>query len=434
MHHCSRRPLILIAALALITACASPESQTDLTIETLVTPEWLSQHLDDPDLVVLDCTVRVDMDEGGGFRIVSGRADYEGGHIPSAGFADLTGDLSDADSPLQFAVPTPEQFSAALGALGVGNDSRVVLYDRSGSAWAARVWWMLRWVGFDRAALLDGGLDAWIAEGRPLSTEPARRPSKQLTPAPRPELIADRDEVRRRRQTAWRRWGVGKALTAGDALFALANLAMTEMPDVPADIVCQVTRDLNQAALLVCEGQESDLSYEGRRDISVDDYLAMIERKTSALFAAAAAIGAQIAGAPPNAREALRAFGRHLGLGYQIADDVLGIWGDPEEMGKPVGSDLRRNKRSLPIVHALAAAAGTGNADLAGRLARGAPTNEEAAEVAAQMAEFGSRAFCERMAQESLERALDALDGADLRRKPAADLRTLATYLMERTE
>jgi thiosulfate/3-mercaptopyruvate sulfurtransferase len=195
MHDCSRRLLILIAALALITACASPESQTDLTIETLVTPEWLSQHLDDPDLVVLDCTVRVDMDEGGGFRIVSGRADYEGGHIPSAGFADLMGDLSDADSPLQFAVPTPEQFSAALGALGVGNDSRVVLYDRSGSAWAARVWWMLRWVGFDRAALLDGGLDAWVAEGRPLSTEPARRPSKQLTPAPRPELIADRDEV-----------------------------------------------------------------------------------------------------------------------------------------------------------------------------------------------------------------------------------------------
>lgn len=195
MHHCSRRPLILIAALALITACAGPESQTDLTFETLVTPEWLSQHLDDPDLVVLDCTVRVDMDEAGGFRIVNGRADYEGGHIPSAGFADLMGDLSDADSPLQFAVPTPEQFSAALGALGVGNDSRVVLYDRSGSAWAARVWWMLRWVGFDRAALLDGGLEAWIAEGRPLSTEPASRPSKQLTPVPRPELIADRDEV-----------------------------------------------------------------------------------------------------------------------------------------------------------------------------------------------------------------------------------------------
>jgi len=164
-------------------------------MDTLVTAQWLSQHLDDPDLVVLDCTVRVDMEEGGGFRIVSGRADYDGGHIPSAGFADLMGDLSDGESPLRFVVPTPERFAAAMGALGVGDDSRVVLYDASGSAWAARVWWMLRWVGFDRAALLDGGLGAWTAEERPLSTEPANRPAKQLTPAPRPELIADRDEV-----------------------------------------------------------------------------------------------------------------------------------------------------------------------------------------------------------------------------------------------
>lgn len=206
IHHCVRRLFILIAAVAVLTACAGPNSQPDLTIsqdadqpspmpDSLVTTEWLSQHLDDPDLVVLDCTVRVEMDEGGGFQIFSGRADYEGGHIPSAGFADLMIDLSDSDSPLKFAVPTPVQFCAAMGALGVGDDSRVVLYDGSGSGWAARVWWMLRWVGFDRAALLDGGLGAWTAGGRPLSTEPVTRPAKQLTPAPRPELIADRDEV-----------------------------------------------------------------------------------------------------------------------------------------------------------------------------------------------------------------------------------------------
>jgi thiosulfate/3-mercaptopyruvate sulfurtransferase len=202
-HHISRKLLISIAALALISACSGTESQPGqpsaleqpAPMDTLVTAEWLSQHLDDPDLVVLDCTVRVDMEEGGGFRIVSGRADYDGGHIPSAGFADLMGDLSDGDSPLGFAVPTPEQFAAAMGALGVGDDSRVVLYDTGGSAWAARVWWMLRWIGFDRAALLDGGLGAWTAEERPLSTEPVSRQARTLTPAPRPELIADRDEV-----------------------------------------------------------------------------------------------------------------------------------------------------------------------------------------------------------------------------------------------
>ena len=199
----SRKIFVLIAVLALTIACAGPQSQPDQAttaeqpppIDTLVTTEWLSQHLDDPDVVVLDCTVRVEMEEGGGFQILSGLDDYEGGHIPSAGFADLLGDLSDGDSPLGFAVPTPVQFSAAMGALGVGDDSRVVLYDSHSSGWAARVWWMLRWVGFDRAAVLDGGLRAWTAEDRPLSTEPAERPAKQLTVALRPELIADRDEV-----------------------------------------------------------------------------------------------------------------------------------------------------------------------------------------------------------------------------------------------
>jgi thiosulfate/3-mercaptopyruvate sulfurtransferase len=190
-----QRPLILTAALVLATACADSTSQTEATMETLVTAQWLSEHLDDPDLVVLDCTVQIEPDGHGGYQSVSGRANYESGHIPSAGFADLMGDLSDAASPLQFAVPTPERFAAAMGGLGVGDDSRVVLYDAGGSAWAARVWWMLRWVGFDRAALLDGGLAAWTAEGRPLSTEPAGRPVRTLTPAPRPEMIADRDEV-----------------------------------------------------------------------------------------------------------------------------------------------------------------------------------------------------------------------------------------------
>ncbi len=199
----SRKLFVLIAGLALTIACAGPQSQPDQAttaeqlppIDTLVSTEWLSQHLDDPDVVVLDCSVHVEMDEEGRFQSLSGRADYEAGHIPAAGFADLLGDLSDGDSPIHFAVPTPEQFSAAMGALGVGNDSRVVLYDNYGSGWAARVWWMLRWVGFDRAAVLDGGLVAWTAEDRPLSTEPAHRPAQQLTVALRPELIADRDEV-----------------------------------------------------------------------------------------------------------------------------------------------------------------------------------------------------------------------------------------------
>jgi thiosulfate/3-mercaptopyruvate sulfurtransferase len=131
----------------------------------------------------------------GGYSISSGRASYEDGHIPTAGFADLMGDLSDSESPYQFAVPSPEVFANAMNALGVNDNSRVVLYDSSGSAWAARVWWMLRWIGFDRAALLDGGLAAWTSAGYPMSTEAAIRPAGTLTVALRPELIVDKDEV-----------------------------------------------------------------------------------------------------------------------------------------------------------------------------------------------------------------------------------------------
>ena len=164
-------------------------------MDTLMSTAWLNQHLDDPDLVVLDCSVNQVPEEGGGFHNISGRAEFDKAHIPTASFADLKGDLCDANSTIEFAVPTPEQFCAAMGALGVGDDSRVVLYDTSYSAWAARVWWMLRWVGFDRATLLNGGLKVWTAEGRPLSIVPAKRPVKHLTTAPRPELIADREEV-----------------------------------------------------------------------------------------------------------------------------------------------------------------------------------------------------------------------------------------------
>ena len=163
-------------------------------MENLVTINWLAEHLWDPDLVILDCSVTSIPSETG-ITNFSGRAEYDKGHIPGAGFADLKGDLCDPDAAVEFAPPTPEAFCAAMGRLGVGDASRVILYDSSFSAWAARVWWMLRWVGFDRAALLDGGLGAWVAEGRALSTEPASHPARTLTPAPRPELIAGREDV-----------------------------------------------------------------------------------------------------------------------------------------------------------------------------------------------------------------------------------------------
>ncbi len=200
----SHRPVMLfslIAALWMATGCTGstgqvgPADKPAETMDTLVTADWLRRHLDDPDLVVLDCTVLIEQAEDGSLIERSGRASYEAAHIPTAGFADLTGDLSDKTSSLKYALPSAQKFADAMGALGVGDDSRVVLYSANNQVWAARVWWMLRWIGFDRAALLDGGLDAWTATGLPLSADPVDPPARTLTPRVRPELMADRDEV-----------------------------------------------------------------------------------------------------------------------------------------------------------------------------------------------------------------------------------------------
>ncbi len=209
--------LVLMVSTILLNACSTSSSTSGSTasstststasmrsrstdekqpaMDTLVTAEWLNEHLHDPDLVVLDCTVLVERLEDGTIGNISGKASYNKAHIPSAVFADLTGDLSNRDSPFSMAMPTPEQFGSAMGALGVGNHSRVVLYASSYPVFPARVWWMLRWAGFDQVALLDGGLNAWTNLDLPLSSEPANPVAKQFTVSLRPELIANRDEV-----------------------------------------------------------------------------------------------------------------------------------------------------------------------------------------------------------------------------------------------
>ncbi len=161
---------------------------------SLVDADWLAAHLDDPKLVVLDCSVVVEITDDG-MRPISGRAAYDEQHVPGARFADLIQDLSDTSQPIGFAVPSPEAFCSAMSRLGVGDDSIVVLYDTTMSVWAARVWWMLRWAGFDRAAVLDGGFGVWIATGRPATSETTETRPATLTPRHRPDLIVNRDDV-----------------------------------------------------------------------------------------------------------------------------------------------------------------------------------------------------------------------------------------------
>ncbi len=170
--------------------------------------------------------------------------------------------------------------------------------------------------------------------------------------------IQDEDETRHNRKTLWAVWGKPKALVAGNALRVVADIALHSLQSEglePKRSLAAVSL-LTESYLEMIEGQYLDMSYEGRRDIGMDDYLRMISRKTGALIRCSLNLGAVVGADDPRTIAALRECGRALGYVFQIRDDVLGVWGEEELTGKPVGSDIRRKKNSYPVVYAMEAA------------------------------------------------------------------------------
>jgi thiosulfate/3-mercaptopyruvate sulfurtransferase len=161
----------------------------------LVSTDWLAENLKDPDLRIFDVTVHLRPSSPGPYAIESGRADYLAAHIPGAAFLDLPGDLSDPDSKLAFTMPSAERLAKALGAAGVRRGVRVVAYATNSPMWATRLWWMLRSCGFDDAAVLDGGLAKWTAEGRSTEAGEHRYAPADLQLAAKPGFWADKDAV-----------------------------------------------------------------------------------------------------------------------------------------------------------------------------------------------------------------------------------------------
>jgi len=166
--------------------------------EALVQTDWLEAHLGDPRLRIFDCTTHLKPPEPGSdmpYLVVSGRPEYDAGHIPGAGFLDIQGELSDNTTKLRFTMPSADHFAAPMSRHGVGEGARVVLYSAGSIMWATRVWWMLRAFGFDHAAVLDGGWDKWRAEGRPASTEPFKYSPAVFVSRPRSGMVAGKQQV-----------------------------------------------------------------------------------------------------------------------------------------------------------------------------------------------------------------------------------------------
>ncbi|GHB33992.1 dimethylallyltransferase [Streptomyces xanthochromogenes] len=246
--------------------------------------------------------------------------------------------------------------------------------------------------------------------------------------------IMDGDERRRGRDSSWKAFGSGPAVLAGDALFALAVRTVAE-----ADDACGA-RAVRQLAVMLGElvhGQADDVLFEtrpwtGPHAVGLAEYRAMAARKTGSLLGCATALGPVLAGAPPRLADALAQAGREWGLAFQAVDDVLGIWGDPEVTGKPVHSDLRRGKKTLPVLAAMAAQPSLGPR-LEGLLGGGTPPDEASVRCAADLVEeAGGRAYALRDARSRVAAARDRLRAAPLVTRRVDDLVALSELFLDR--
>ncbi len=241
--------------------------------------------------------------------------------------------------------------------------------------------------------------------------------------------VMDGDATRRHRPTAWSVFGVNAAILAGDALLTLA-LDILAGSGHPA--AARAIRMLAEATQRLHDGQAADLAFEERGDVGLGECVRMAGNKTAALLGAACALGALLGGGRPDQVERLREFGEHVGLAFQFADDLLGIWGDPALTGKPVYSDLHNRKKSLPVVAAL-----TSDTSAARELDElyhtdGQLTGTELVRAAELIEASGARAWSQGRADDLLARAREHLRAAEPVERAERELDAVASLATHR--
>ena len=246
--------------------------------------------------------------------------------------------------------------------------------------------------------------------------------------------IQDQDTERRHQPTAWRVWGMPKALVAGNAMQCAGDLALlsTDYRDPSSEIPVRVSQLLTDNYLEMIEGQCLDLSFESRTAITTEEYLDMIARKTGALIRSGLEIGALAATGDAAAFRAFSQFGDCLGRAFQIRDDFLGIWGDESATGKATGNDIRRRKKSFPVVFALNHASPRSRSDLLEIYSRPELDEDDVARVMSVLDEAGAREHSQRIIDDNAADALKALDQVSLPSWARDEADGLVDYLARR--
>lgn len=245
--------------------------------------------------------------------------------------------------------------------------------------------------------------------------------------------IMDQDEKRRGKPSVHVLWGEPMAILAGDTLFskAFASVMKSEEDGVTPELILPALHTVVDSCVKICEGQALDMGFAERMDVSEDEYLVMIYKKTAALIAAATKSGAILGGGTPEQVEALSEYGRLIGMAFQIQDDYLDVASSEEDLGKPVGSDIVEGKMTLLAVHALSQANGEDKERLLTILKE--EGDENVSEAVAILEKYGSIEYAWNVAQEDVNQAKELLIN-NLDESPAREaLILIADFVLERS-
>ncbi|MBV8083764.1 MAG: polyprenyl synthetase family protein, partial [Chloroflexi bacterium] len=246
--------------------------------------------------------------------------------------------------------------------------------------------------------------------------------------------IEDGDGLRRNRPAVWKIWGLAQALNVGDGMHVLAKRALLDgaaaKPELP--VLLELATYIDETCLRLCEGQHLDLRYQEVWDVSVGQYLTMIGGKCAALIGCATYSGAALGTADRTVRDAYREFGEDIGLAFQIRDDLLAIWGEQAQTGKP-SADLDKRKKTLPLIYAREHASPAAATRLQTALSGETTTESELADVYAILEDTGARQWTIQEAAGYCDRAIAALDATGIQHPSQAALRALAGFSVKRS-
>ncbi len=240
--------------------------------------------------------------------------------------------------------------------------------------------------------------------------------------------LMDRADMRHGKPTVHVKWDAATAILSGDTMLTMAGMMVTKgLRDKSAlDILAL----FNDTAIDVYEGQQKDMDFESRTDVTIEEYLDMISQKTGALIAAPCLMGAILANADEDRRQAFKEFGKALGKAFQLQDDWLDTYGDPTVFGKKIGGDILNDKKTYLLIKALADSTGEQKTELLSLM--GTRSDEKIERVRAIYDATGAEAACRSLIEEATNEAIKAIERAELSDRATEFFRTLAEKSLPR--